>query len=252
MYKGKSFLAIMPIRGGSKGLLNKNIMDLHGKPLFYWAAKAAKDSGIFDRIVIYSDSIKYIEVAQSFGFETMLEPKELAADDAYVSDAMVDCLRRVSQSHVYDYVQLIQSTSPLLMPYHIQNAAEWCIKRDADFVIGVSLLKDSTTVVKHVPNDYSMKGWYPEEYKGKTRQQVWQERGGLYKLNGYIYLGKWDIWIEQQDWWSTNIYGFPIVDEDVDIDTLEDFKRAEQIMKEQNENIVHDSWFSRFRKKYVG
>src|SRR3990167_2128914 len=121
MRGGKSFLAVIPARGGSKGIPNKNVKDFCGKPLIQWSIEAAKDSGVFDRIIVNSDSDKILAVAAKCGADVQPRPAELASDTSLVADVMVNSLLRLGEK--YDYVQLIQATSPGLRPAQIQGAA---------------------------------------------------------------------------------------------------------------------------------
>ena len=75
-------IAIIPARSGSKGLRDKNIIDLCGKPLMAYSIEAAKESGLFSRIIVSTDSKKYAEIAESFGAEVMMRGEELSSDNA--------------------------------------------------------------------------------------------------------------------------------------------------------------------------
>ncbi|OGM79613.1 hypothetical protein A2197_01245 [Candidatus Woesebacteria bacterium RIFOXYA1_FULL_48_16] len=231
MRGGKSFLAVIPARGGSKGIPNKNIKDFCGKPLIQWCIESAKDSGVFDRIVVNSDSGKILAVAAKCGVDGQLRPAELATDAALVMDVMVNSLLRLGEK--YDYVQLIQATSPGIRPAQICSAADMILglppfeqwkDKNADMVIGVHRYKDPTIVVKEVPDDLCLRGWYPNQFKDKNRQDL----PPAYRINGYIYLAKWDVWVNCKDYWKTNIYAY-FCDEydDIDIDSKWDWSVAE-------------------------
>ena len=222
---------MIPARGGSKGIPNKNIKDFCGKPLIQWCIESAKKSGVFDRIIVNSDSAKILDIARKCGVDVQGRPAELATDHTLVADVMVDSLLRLDRK--YDYVQLIQATSPGLRPAQIQGAAammrglppfECWADKDVDMIIGVHRHNDPTIVVKPVPADCCVKDWYPEEFKDKNRQDL----PYAYRINGYIYLAKWDVWVKRKDYWKTNIYAY-ICDEhdDIDIDTKWDWQVAE-------------------------
>jgi CMP-N-acetylneuraminic acid synthetase len=234
--KNKTFIAVITARKGSKGIKNKNLKLLCGVPLIGWPIAVAKRSGIFDRIVVYSDCPKIRKYAELCGVDTLIEPDELAADKSIVHDALVDCLEQVDKKWGrYDYVQLMQPTSPGVRPNQVKNAAKQILGLNpfervgnCDFVIGVHQYKDPTIVVKDIPKDFSLRGWYPEEFKNKNRQDF----PAAYRLNGYIYLGKWDIFAERKDWWQTDIRAFICLPEDdIDIDTHADWELAELRLK---------------------
>ena len=222
---------MIPARGGSKGIPNKNIKDFCGKPLIQWCIEAAKKSGVFDRIIVNSDSDKILAVAAKCGVDTQKRPVELATDTALVADVMVNSLLLLGEK--YDYVQLIQATSPGLRPVQIQATAamiqglppfeNWKDK-NVDMIIGVHRHADPTIVVKSIPTDMCLKNWYPKRFKDKNRQDL----PPAYRINGYIYLAKWQVWTHRLDYWKTNIYAY-ICDEhdDIDIDTKWDWSIAE-------------------------
>jgi len=226
MFGGKRFLAVIPARGGSKGIKDKNLKKFCGKPLIYWSIKTAQKSGVFDRIIVNSDSSEILALAEKYGAEPQQRPAELADDKALVADAMVDCLHRLDCK--YDYVQLIQATSPGLRPLQIKCAAQFILDKNADFVIGMHEFRDPTIVVKPIPPDLCVTGWYPEKFKNKNRQDL----PAAYRVNGYIYLGKWEVWAKRKDYWKTKIYAF-ICDtyDDIDIDTKYDWEIAEARFK---------------------
>src|SRR3989344_2888966 len=89
-------LAIIPARGGSRRIPNKNIKLFNGKPLIYYSIKNAKDSGIFDRIVVDTDSPKIADVAKKCGAEVpFLRPPELATSTAQIGDAIALLIKRL-------------------------------------------------------------------------------------------------------------------------------------------------------------
>ena len=232
MYRGKTFMAWVGARGGSKGLPNKNIRLMAGKPLIYWCIKAAQESGIFESIRVNSDSADILNTVDSFHFDKFwgqLRPTELAQDNSLIADAISNGLRRLFCKKT-DYVFLIQPTSPLLRPSSIKNAADYIIDKDADMVVGVHPVKDPSIVIKPLPDDLSLKDWYPKEFRDKNRQEL----PTAYRINGYIYVAKWQLFAERRDWWLSQIYAF-IMDknEDIDIDDLRDFQLAEMVLKER-------------------
>lgn len=222
---------MIPARGGSKGVPNKNIKSFCGKPLLYWCVQAAKDSGVFDRIIVNSDSDKILAVADKLGVETQKRPELLGLDGALVVDVMADSLSRLDRK--YDYVQLIQATSPGLRYGQIRSAANMILNqwpfdgpnyRDVDMVIGMHRYKDPTIVVKPLPANLMVQDWYPEEFKNKNRQDL----PPAYRVNGYIYLAKWKVWADRLDYWKTNIYAYICDDnDDIDIDNKWEWDVAE-------------------------
>ncbi len=109
-------LAIIPARGGSKGIPGKNIKIFHGKPLIAYAVEQANKTGVFDRVIVDTEDEKIAAVAKKYGAEVpFLRPKELAGDKSSVEDAVSLLLKRLKKDDGYepDIITLLQTTSPL-------------------------------------------------------------------------------------------------------------------------------------------
>ncbi len=108
-------LAVIPARGGSKGVPRKNIREVGGRPLIYWTIKAAQDSGVIERLVVSTDDDEIASVAESFGAEIIKRPAELAIDVAPTEPTILHALEEVEKGgYAPDYISLIQCTSPFL------------------------------------------------------------------------------------------------------------------------------------------
>lgn len=123
MFQGKRILAIIPARGGSKGLPGKNIRPLAGKPLIGWTLDSAKKSKYLDEIFVSTDSQEIADVAEQFGIKVPeLRPAELASDTASSASVVlytIEHLRR--QGKNFDYIILLEPTSPLRKDDDIDN-----------------------------------------------------------------------------------------------------------------------------------
>ena len=115
MYRDKRFLAIIPARSGSKGVKDKNIRPLHGKPLMQYSIEAARESGIMDRIFVSTDSPRYADIARAAGAEVpFLRPADIAGDRAVATDYLVHAIETYrTLGETFDYFALLQPTSPL-------------------------------------------------------------------------------------------------------------------------------------------
>nr|HPK54819.1 acylneuraminate cytidylyltransferase family protein [Smithellaceae bacterium] len=112
MIQGKTVLAIIPARGGSKGIPRKNITNLAGKPLIAWTIEEAKKSKYIDRLILSSEDNEIIQVAKEWGCEVpFIRPRELAEDDTLGIEPVLHALNTIKKK--YDYVVLLQPTSPL-------------------------------------------------------------------------------------------------------------------------------------------
>lgn len=120
-------LAIIPARGGSKRIPNKNIKIFNGKPLIYYAINHALKSKVFDRVLVDTDSPEIAKVALKYGAEVpFLRPAELATSETKVTDNIIFLLNRLKREHKYvpDIISLIQTTSPLRRPEDIRACYE--------------------------------------------------------------------------------------------------------------------------------
>jgi N-acylneuraminate cytidylyltransferase/CMP-N,N'-diacetyllegionaminic acid synthase len=219
MFRDKRCIAIIPARGGSKGLPGKNLKLMCGKPMIYWVIKAAKESGIFDAIVVSSDDDATLEYAEACGVFPHKRPGELATDSALVYKTVKLILDM--DVNTYDYVQLIQPTSPLLTGKQIREAVEVLWTTGADKVVGVSQLNEWQSIA----------GSIKELFK-KTlvaRQQLQPK----WYINGMIYAGT-PCAMSRSDSCNRHIVPYYINKyQAVDVDNIMDFKEAECILKQR-------------------
>lgn len=184
MFNGKSILAIIPARGGSKGIPKKNIISLAGKPLIAWTIEEAKKSKYIDRLILSSDDTEIMDVARKWGCEVPFRrPASLAKDSSPSIDAILHAIRKLKES--YDYMILLQTTSPMRSCKDIDGAIEKCISSGADSCVSVLKPKKSPF-------------WsYRTDSKGRMvpliRIELIKRRQDLpqtYCLNGAIYVEK--------------------------------------------------------------
>ena len=137
----KEILAIIPARGGSKGILNKNIIELASIPLIGWTINAAKRSKYISRTIVSTDSIDIKKISHSFNVEVpFMRPEILSRDDSKSIDVIIHALNWLSENESYkpDLILLLQPTSPLRRFFHIDEAIEKLLYRpDADSVVSV-------------------------------------------------------------------------------------------------------------------
>ncbi|MDP6785655.1 MAG: acylneuraminate cytidylyltransferase family protein [Rhodospirillales bacterium] len=137
MIEGKRVLAVITARGGSKGLPGKNLSDAGGKPLIAWSIEAAQGSRFIDRTVLSSDDAGIMATATLWGCEApFVRPPELATDEAPIEGALLHALDEIGE--VFDYVVLLQPTSPLRQAADIDGAIETCHASGAPACISVS------------------------------------------------------------------------------------------------------------------
>lgn len=144
MYKGKSILALIPARGGSKGLPGKNIRTLIDRPLIAWTIEQALASGCIDEVVVSTESPEISSIARNYGASVpFLRPKSLATDKAKSIDVILHALRYFKkQGRYFDYLVLLEPTSPLRQVFDLEKAIKKLIDRSAmaDALISVGAI----------------------------------------------------------------------------------------------------------------
>ncbi len=184
MHKGENILAIIPARGGSKGIPRKNIIPLAGKPLIAWTIEEARKSKYIDRLILSSDNPEIMAVARKWGCEVPFRrPAALSTDSSPSIDAILHAIEMIGED--YDYMVLLQTTSPMRSCKDIDGAIEKCISSGADTCVSVTEPKKSPF-------------WtYRTDAKGRLvpliRTRLASRRQDLpqaYCLNGAIYVAK--------------------------------------------------------------
>jgi CMP-N,N'-diacetyllegionaminic acid synthase len=139
---GRSVLALIPARGGSKGLPRKNVLPLGGRPLIAWSVEAARQSKYVDRVIVSSDNDDIIAAAKAAGAEIpFVRPAALAGDQTPSLDVALHALEAVGQA--FDYLVLLQPTSPLRTAADIDGCLETCLRHDAPSCVSVSKAEKS-------------------------------------------------------------------------------------------------------------
>lgn len=187
MYKGKTFLAIIPARGGSKGIPRKNITIINGKPLIQYTIDEAKNSKYLDRIIVSTDDKEIAEVAEKCGAEVpFLRPKELATDNAKTIDALIHAVKELEKrGSKYDYVVLLQPTQPLRRSWHIDEAIRKIVETNEESLVSVSEVKEHPILMRTIGEDGKVKNLM--EISSTVRRQDFP---AFYKVNGAIYINK--------------------------------------------------------------
>ena len=183
MIEGKRVLAVIAARGGSKGLPRKNVLNAGGKPLIAWSIEAAKGSRFIDRTVLSSEDAEIIEVAKRWGCEVpFVRPAELATDEAPIEDALIHALDQIGES--FDYVVLLQPTSPLRRATDIDEAIETCHASGAPACVSVAVPAKSPYWMFTVDEKGRMRRLI--ETAGPTHRR--QDLPPVFAANGAVYV----------------------------------------------------------------
>lgn len=227
MHKGKTFLAVVLARGGSKRLPKKNILDFVGKPLIAHTIEAAKKSQYIDTIVVSSDDDKILDIASKLDINILKRPDELATDTASSFDAVEHVIKNTK---LHDYIVLLQPTSPLRNNIHIDEAIELVLGKNADGVISVTETEHSPLWCNTLGDDDSMANFLRDELKN-TRSQDLET---YYRLNGAIYICNRERLLKEKVFiFDDNIYAYKMNrNSSIDIDEPIDFTLAELLFKQ--------------------
>ncbi len=223
-------LAIIPARSGSKGLKDKNVKLLAGKPLLAYAIEAAINSGIFTEVMVSTDSEKYAEIAKKYGAKVpFLRSEQTASDSATSADVISEVLSNyANMGMTFDNNVLLQPTSPLRTAEDIKAAYQLFLERKADAVVSVCEVDHSPLWTNTLSSDHSLYNFLSEEVRNTPRQQL----STYYRLNGAIYITKLsDGKNEGVDIYGENSFAYIMKkSHSVDIDDDIDFAFAESLI----------------------
>lgn len=223
-------IAVVPARSGSKGLKDKNIKELCGKPLLTYTVEAALQAGVFDKVHVSTDSELYAEIARNCGADVpFLRSEQMASDTASTWDAMRFVLEEYKKrGEEFDTITVLQPTSPLRTGDDIAQAYAFFTQKKANMISGVCEMDHSPLWSNVLPTDLSMENFEDEKLAFLPRQEL----PVYYRENGAIYMLKTSHLFSQKNIYKDKCYAY-IMDRShsVDIDTELDFLIAETIMK---------------------
>lgn len=222
-------LAVILARSGSKGLKDKNIKELNGKPLMAYTIEAAVASGKYDTVHVSTDSERYAQIARDFGADVpFLRSADLAGDRASSWDALRSVVEEYeNRGKTFDTVTLLQPTSPLRNADDIRGAFELFEEKQADSVVSVCEVEHSPLLCNVLDDSLSMDGFIDMSKVGRR-----QELSTYYRINGAIYIQKTKFLMEGASVYGEKSYAY-IMDKrkSIDIDDEYDFMIAESLMK---------------------
>lgn len=234
MIDGLRVVAIIPARGGSKGIKDKNIINLCGKPLISYTIEAAKTSMYIDYVLVSTDSEKIAECARNYGAKVpFLRPAELAQDDSASIDVVIhalDYLENKMGMNFY-YCVLLQPTSPLRRTEDIDEAVEKINAYNANSLVSVCEATESPYLMKEIKDSKMI------DILEKPQSLRRQDLPKVYILNGALYINSISRLRKERQFIDGSTIPF-IMDKNnsVDIDDFLDLKLAELILKERCSN----------------
>ncbi len=225
MYKGKRIAAIIPARGGSKGIPNKNIVDLSGMPLIGHSITEATKSSYIDKVIVSTDSVLISEVALKYNAEVKgLRPAELSSDTAIIYDVLKYEIMNHKLEEDYDILILLQPTSPLRKSFMIDRAIERYVDEEQESAVSVSEVQEHPIFMRTIADGGKLNKVL--DISSTVRRQ---DLPKYYRVNGMIYIN----WISDlmKGYVSLNDNVYPIIippEYAVDIDTPEDLEEAKK------------------------
>ncbi|MBN7574100.1 MULTISPECIES: cytidylyltransferase domain-containing protein [Clostridium] len=228
-------LAIIPARSGSKGIKDKNIKNLNGKPLMSYTIEEAIKSKVFEDVIVSTDSEKYKKIAEEYGaWVPFLREKKLAEDTSTTIDVVEDVLLKLKIiGKEYDALMILQPTSPLRDKYDIRGALKLFCEKKANSVVSMCECDYPPQLTKRLNDEMKLDGFLSNIKKIRR-----QDLGKFYRLNGAIYLIKIQYFLKYKYIYQENSYAF-IMDKkkSIDIDDLDDFQYTEFLMHKNHFHI---------------
>jgi len=232
MTRQPKFLAIIPARGGSKGLPGKNILQVGGIPLIAWTIKASLGSKHINKTVVSSESIEILEISKEWGAEVVERPKALACDET-PSEPVITNVIETLRHEEYDYIVFLQPTSPARSFKDIDNAIEQLLQTKASSSISVFEPKHTLFKAFKLKSDGYITGLVDDKSSFMRRQDL----AKTFMPNGAIYIVKVSSFCINRALLTDKCIPY-IMDEknSVDIDSMEDVQVFEALLRSGLEN----------------
>jgi len=229
--KKSSVIAIIPARGGSRGVPRKNIKELAGKPLIAYTIEAALQSGVIDRVIVSTEDNEIAAIAGEYGAEVVVRPADLATDEAPTEPALLHVVKYLEETENYkaDIIVLLQATSPMRRGKHIKEALHQFLENDCDSLLSVCpshafLWKTDADGANSINYDF----------RHRPRRQ---DAGPQYRENGAIYITDYEILVNEHNRLGGKIGLYVMKEEDsLEIDSAFDFWLCEQVLLRKGGN----------------
>lgn len=232
MTNSNHIVAIIPARGGSKGVPRKNIKLIGGKPLIFYSIAEAKKSKYITRVIVSTEDKKITKIAKSFGAEVVKRPITLARDNSKTISAIRHVINFLEKNEKYpvDTLVILQPTSPFRNVYDIDSCIKKFINNKFESIVSIS---------EPAKSPYWMftmkKGSLKPILKINKKHHRRQDLPKIYELNGAVYVTSRQIVMEKNTILSDRMGGYIMpIERSIDIDNKFDFKIANLLMKYQN------------------
>lgn len=232
MFSNKTFIAIIPARGGSKGLPGKNLKMLCGNPLIAWSIEAGLKSKYLDEVMVTTDSTEIADVSRKYGAKVpFLRPQDLALDNSTTFDAVRHALDfyLASFNKIFDYVVLLEPTSPLREKDDIDNMIEKLVENEDfyDSIVSIGEVHEHPSIMKKIVGDVLVP--FCEDLELTSRRQ---DNEPAYFPYGVAYIIKTSVLLKEKTFYSSRNTFYKIKRyQNYEIDDVYDFLAIENIMK---------------------
>lgn len=226
MIAGMRVLAVIPARGGSKGLPNKNRLPFAGKPLVAWTIAAAQKAACIDRVVVSTDDPAIAEIARTYDCPVpFMRPADLATDQATLEAVVLHAMDTVGDA--FDAVVLLQPTSPLRTAADIDSCVGTWLRSNAPVCVAVSPAMQSPFKMFTVGTDGQLEPLLTEGAASRRRQDF----PAVYAEAGAIYVARTDWFRQHRRFISPDASAYVLDQErSIDIDTEWQFRAAEALV----------------------
>lgn len=234
MINGKQAIAVIPARSGSKGLSGKNVRELCGKPLIAWSIEKAKKSKYLDVVMVTTNSSEIAEIARQHGADVpFLRPDELATDNASTYDVIRHTLShyRAAQGREFDYIVLLEPTSPLREDDDIDCMLRALEERSDKFdaIVSVGQVTEHPSIMKRLVSE-RVEPFCTELAQGSRRQ----DNEPAYFPFGVAYIAKTEVLLEENSFYTQRCLAYRIRRyQNYEIDDIYDFICVESVMKHE-------------------
>jgi N-acylneuraminate cytidylyltransferase len=231
-------LCVIPARGGSKRIPRKNIKEFCGQPMIAYSIQAAKQSGCFDKIIVSTDDQEIADVAKSYGADVpFMRPEELANDYAGTIPVIKHAIEWFEQDDQSpELVCCLYATAPFVQAEAIQQALQKLQTTQADYCFTATSFPFPIQRAIKLTKNERVEMFYPENFSARS-----QDLEEAYHDAGQFYWGKAEAWKSEIPLFSNKATAYVLPRHLVqDIDTLEDWKRAElmyQLLKQNGELV---------------
>ena len=220
-------IALIPARGGSKRIPQKNIKEFCGKPIIYWTIRAALESNIFKDIIISSDDSEIIDIARGFGVKApFVRPKKISGDYSTTHEVVFHAIKKLNELGVSEFNSLccLYPCSPLINPSDIKASYRILESNPDKYIYPVTEYSHPISRAFSLDKDNKINFLHKENEKTRTQDLI-----TYYHDAGQFYWASRKTWLNSNNM-HTNAIAYKIPHwRTVDIDTIEDWKRAELI-----------------------